>query len=155
MMRLEDHITELCNQHFENSNLFLVDLKISSNDKIVVFIDKLEADINIRDCARLSRFLENELEEKNLVKETYQIDVSSPGLSTPLKGHKQYVKNVGRQIEVWDLSNTKIEGLLTQVDEQKIILEKTEGKGKKKVVKNIELPFDEITKTKIKIVFKK
>ena len=55
-----------------------------------------------------------------------------PGLDEPLKLHRQYRKNIGRQVELVLQDGSKIEGRLLEVSEDGIIIEETRGKNKKK-----------------------
>ena len=67
--------------------------------------------------------------------------------------HRQYVKNVGRPVEVVMLDGIKQEGVLKSVGEEAIELEITTGKGKKMVVSQLTIPFIQIKTTKIQIKF--
>lgn len=78
--------------------------------------------------------------------EDFELEVSSPGIGQPFKVHRQYVKNIGRQVEVLTKSGEKYSGELLSVNdggfvikEEKIV--KPEGK-KKKELQIIEHPFN-------------
>ena len=47
----------------------------------------------------------------------FHLEVSSPGLDEPLKLHRQYLKNIGRKVEVLLKDGRKIEGKLLEVNE--------------------------------------
>ena len=83
----------------------------------------------------------------------FSLEVSSPGLDEPLKLLRQYKKNVGREVEVITSDDVKKEGKLTEVTEEKITIEYTEGKGKKSVLKADEIFFTDIKQTKVQIKF--
>ena len=83
----------------------------------------------------------------------FSLEVSSPGLDEPLKLVRQYKKNVGREVEIITHDEAKKEGKLTEVTEEKITIEYTEGKGKKAVLKTQEINFTDIKQTKIQIKF--
>ena len=85
-------------------------------------------------------------------------EVSSPGISGPLVFLRQYVKNVGRKVEVTMNDGTQIEGTLTHAGpEDNITLEyetkRKEGKKniKEQIVQTINLA--DIKKTIVKISF--
>jgi|TARA_B110000116_G_scaffold269482_1_gene285550 ribosome maturation factor RimP len=68
-------------------------------------IDSLELDpsnsgVTIDDCARASRYLENRLEEKEMMPETYVLEVSSPGVERPLVRPKDWKRFVGESVMV-------------------------------------------------------
>jgi len=70
-----------------------------------------------------------------------------------LKNHRQYAKNIGRQVEVIFNDGSKKEGKLVQVAEEDIILEQVSGKGKKAETQQIVIPFTNIKTTTVQIQF--
>ena len=74
-------------------------------------------------------------------------------MDEPLKMHRQYNKNIGRQVEVIFTDGTKKEGKLVQAAEQDIIIEETTGKGKKAVTQQVVIPFNNIKTTTVQIQF--
>jgi ribosome maturation factor RimP len=83
----------------------------------------------------------------------FSLEVSSPGLDEPLQLHRQYVKNIGREIEVLFTDDTRKEGKLLEVAESDIIIEHTEGKGKKAITQQLVIPFTNIKSTTVQIKF--
>jgi len=83
----------------------------------------------------------------------YSLEVSSPGVDEPLKLHRQYTKNIGRDVEVVFVDGTKKEGKLLEVAEADILLEHTSGKGKKAVTQQVLIPFQQIKSTTVQIKF--
>jgi len=83
----------------------------------------------------------------------FSLEVSSPGVDEPLKLLRQYKKNIGRTVEVQLTDDTKKDGLLVEVNEEGIVIEQHEGKGKKAVVKNTALGFLVIKQTRVLIKF--
>lgn len=117
----------------EQKNLFLVDVKFSMGRKIEVFIDSDEG-VHIDDCAIISRFLEKKFDEGDgagLVPPNYILEVSSPGMSNPLKVPRQYKRRIGQVLEVTKTDGTQFEARLTAVDEDKINLQEVLPEGKK------------------------
>lgn len=137
-------------------DFYLVDIELTSSNKISVFVDS-DSGVVTRTCARLSRYLEEYLDEKNWQDGVYTIDVSSPGVDRPLKFARQYVKNIGRKLEVKTNSGDKIVGKMIEANDDFIILEYrekvTEGKKKKNIIKQTEIAHDDIAKAKVKISF--
>ena len=64
-----------------------------------VFLDK-ESGIEIDDCQWVSEQLEAKLDESNLIKDHYYLEVSSPGLDRPLKKERDFVRHAGDKVEV-------------------------------------------------------
>lgn len=155
-MITEKYIRELVEEKLDEIGGFIVDIKIQPNSKILVLIDK-ENGIVIKDCVQVSRHVESTLESEHPeVMETLGLEVSSPGLDYPLKHHRQYVKNVGRKVNVKLNNDSEKTGTLLKVSDESIeIAEELRQKGKKKVeINNAEIPFTNIKETKIVISFK-
>jgi len=130
-MDLINHITALVNQKFEDTSYYLVDVKVSTTYKIQVFVDG-DTNISIGICAEMSRYLESRLEAAELVPAKYTLEVSSPGMSNPFKIFRQYVKSVGKPVEVILNDGRKIEGILKAATEDQITVEQTIKQKKKK-----------------------
>jgi len=58
----------------------------------------------------------------------FSLEVSSPGLDEPLKLHRQYLKNVGRNVEVIRKDGIKTEGKLVGVSGTDIVIEEVRGR---------------------------
>ena len=63
------------------------------------YIDK-EGGININDCELVSRELEKVLDEQDFLKDAYILEVSSPGLTRPLKKERDFERNIGKPVEI-------------------------------------------------------
>lgn len=64
-----------------------------------VFIDK-EGGIEIDDCQELSGRLEEALDAADLIKTSYILEVSSPGLDRELKRPKDFLREQGKLVDV-------------------------------------------------------
>jgi ribosome maturation factor RimP len=135
---------------------FVVEVLISGKKipkRVMVILDG-DHGITIDDCADLSRVLSKELDERAFFgDENYMLEVSTPGLDQPLKLKRQYYKNIGRSLRVKRLE-TITEGRLKEVTDDKIVLEQETGSGKKKEVKDVEIPFTAIDKAFVLASFK-
>lgn len=133
--------------------LFLVEVKIKPTNNIKVFIDG-DQGVSIEKLVQFNRKLYKDIEENNMFPNgDFSLEVSSPGLDEPLKLHRQYVKNIGRFVEVTETEGSKKEGKLVQATEQAITLEEQKGKGKKMEMVKYTIPFENIKTTKIQIKF--
>lgn len=148
--RIEGLITEML---AEETAYFLVSIRIKPTNNVKVFLDGDEG-LAIEKCVSFNRRLYKLIEETGMYPEgEFSLEVSSPGLDEPLKLHRQYKKNIGRFIEVLFLDGTKKEGKLMEVAEADIIMEHTEGKGKKAVTQQLVIPFNHIKSTTVQIKF--
>jgi len=133
--------------------LFLVEVRVKPTNNIKVYIDG-DQGISIEKLVQYNRKLYKEIEESNMFPNgDFSLEVSSPGLDEPLKFHRQYVKNIGRFIEVTEKDGHQKEGKLFSVTELEITVEEQKGKGKKlEIIRHI-IPFENIKTTKIQIKF--
>ena len=104
-------VENLVNQWLEDKDYFLVDIEISSDDRIVVEIDHADG-VWIEDCVQLSRFIEEHLNRDD---EDYELEVGSAGLGQPFKVKQQYVNFIGKEVEVLDADGKKLKGVLKAV----------------------------------------
>jgi len=132
---------------------FKTGLKIKPTNNIKLYIDG-DNGIAIEKCVQFNRKLYKLIEEAGLYPAgDFSLEVSSPGVDEPLKNHRQYAKNIGRQVEVIFNDGSKKEGKLVQVAEEDIILEQVSGKGKKAETQQIVIPFTNIKTTTVQIQF--
>ncbi len=134
-------------------DIFLVDIRIRPTNNIKIYLDA-DGGLGIEKCIKVNRALYKQLEEAVLYADgDFSLEISSPGIDEPLKMLRQYHKNLGRNVEVITTDGNRKEGKLTAVDENEISIEYTEGKGKKAVVQQLQIPFTDIKQTKVLIKF--
>ncbi|MCD8365658.1 MAG: ribosome maturation factor RimP [Clostridiales bacterium] len=63
------------------------------------YIDK-EGGITVNDCEAVSRRMSDLLDEEDFIDDSYVLEVSSPGLGRPLKKEKDYIRSMGKEIEI-------------------------------------------------------
>ncbi len=134
-------------------DIFLVEIRIKPTNNIKVFLDA-DQGVSLDKLIQYNRKLYKDLGRKQLFpRRRFFLEVSSPGLDEPLKLHRQYLKNIGRHVEVTQVDGTKKEGKLLTVTETEIAIEEEKGKGKKKELVQHTIPFANIKSTKIQIKF--
>jgi ribosome maturation factor RimP len=132
---------------------FLVEVKIRPGNNIKVFIDA-DKGVSIDKLAQYNRSLYKQIEESDLFPNgDFSLEISSPGLDEPLKLHRQYIKNIGRYIDVLLKSGIKIEGKLTGVNENEIVVEEERVNKKQRTLVQHTILYDDIKTTKIQIKF--
>ncbi|MEY2647773.1 MAG: hypothetical protein RL282_486 [Bacteroidota bacterium] len=132
---------------------FLVRTHIRPINNINVYVDG-DAGVTIEKCVQLNRALYKQIVEEGICKDgEFALEVSSPGVDEPLQLVRQYIKNIGRTLEVETKEGKHIEGLLLQADEKGIEVEEKKGKGKKMEVLKHFLLFEDIQAATVKIVF--
>ncbi len=132
---------------------FLVSIKIKPTNNIKIFIDS-DTGMSIEKCVKYNRKLYAKIEEKAIFPEgNFSLEISSPGVDEPLKLHRQYVKNKGRNVLVTFNDATEKEGKLIEVTDTDIMIEQKVGKGKKAETKQFVIPFENIKSTTVQIQF--
>ena len=157
---IEDYINTLLEK---SEDVFLVEARVNPGNNIIVFLDA-DNGVTIDTCIRINRALYKQVEENALFPNgDFALEVSSPGIDEPLKLHRQYKKNIGRTVEVVLNDETKRQGKLTEVNNDEIIIEETEGKTKKAhlygnksspvINKKTNILFNQIKHTKVLVTF--
>jgi len=132
---------------------FLIEVKVKPTNNIKVYIDG-DKGISIEKCIYFNRLLYKKIDEAGLFRQgDFSLEVSSPGVDKPLKLHRQYLKNTGRNVEVTFIDGSKKEGKLLQATNEDIILEQINGKGKKAETQQLVIPFSNIKTTTVQIQF--
>lgn len=151
----KEHIEQICKNHLGEGKIFLTGLKISSDNKISVFIDGDEG-VSIQDCVSLSRVIESAL---NREQEDFSLDVSSHGATSPLLFPRQFKRHTGREVQILKTDLSKMEGILLSSNEEGLELQNSSrenkplGKGKVTVIHTFKVPFTEIKETKLKLKY--
>jgi len=143
--KLSELLTEL-------PGYFLVEINVKPTNNIKVFVDA-DQGAAIDQLSRINRALYKWVEENLFPNGDFSIEVSSPGLEEPLKLNRQYLKNVGRMVEIVLKNGLKKEGKLISVSENEIVIEEEIGKGKKKEVIQHIILNEEIKTTKVQVKF--
>ena len=152
---LKDRVEELLAEAFEErKDLFLIDLKVTPDNKIMVVIDG-DKGVSLNDCIEVSRKVEHNLDREE---QDFSLEVGSPGATEPLVHERQYQKNIGRKLKV-KLEEETLEGTLEKADNNHILLKwkarepKPVGKGKVTVQKEREVALEDIVEAKVMITF--
>jgi len=137
----------------ESPEYFCVNLKIKPTNNIKIFLDG-DMGITIEKCVQINRKLYKFIEENGFYAEgDFSLEISSPGVDEPLKLTRQYQKNIGRFLEITFNDDTQKEGQLIDITETDIILEITEGKGKKAIIEQQTISLETIKKAIVQIRF--
>lgn len=159
-MDLMEQLTRLLEEKYATdeafADCFTVEIELKSGNRLSVFADS-DSGMSFEKCQKLSRYLEGFLDANNWLGDQYVLEVSSPGVSRPLKFVRQYVRNIGRNVVVTLLDKSQQTGVLKAVGDQHITLAQVvvekEGKKKKEVPVETPILFENIEKTIVKIAF--
>ena len=93
--------------------------------------------------------------------EDFSLDVSSPGLDQPLKIHRQYLKNIGRDVQLKITEAGKVIGKLISATPEEIVIQTREKKriegrkAKEWVEEDHTYSLENLDWTKVQVLFKK
>ena len=156
-MKFKENIQKLLAEALSSQpDLFLIDLHIDDQLRVQVVLDG-DNGVSLEQCIKVSRHIEHQLDREV---HDFSLEVSSAGATHPLKMVRQYKKNIGRKLAVHTIDNDNFKATLTQADDDQITLEwkarepKPIGKGKHTVVKQLQVPYNQIEKATVQIQFK-
>ncbi len=142
---------ELAGQVADEQGLEVFDIELLGKGKLLlrVFIDK-EGGVTLDDCERFSKDFGAVLDVEDLFPGPYTLEVSSPGLNRPLKGIKDFEKNIGKLIRIVTIEKIQNQnffmGHIMKVDGDFIYLLVNK--------REINIPFDKISKARLEVEFK-
>jgi ribosome maturation factor RimP len=114
----KNEIKTLTEEFLKNSSDYLVDVIIAAGNTITVEIDN-DNGVNIDDCVELSRYLESKLDRDA---EDFELTVTSAGLTSPFKTHRQYKKYEGKEVEVLTKKGEKLKGTLKSSNDNSLTI---------------------------------
>jgi ribosome maturation factor RimP len=133
----------------EGMELVEVDYRRESRGWVLrLTIDK-EGGVTLDDCGRVSQQVGRELDVEDLISSPYVLEVSSPGLTRPLRSEKDFIKYCNRLIKLRTVdpinSRQQFKGKLLGVSNNQIELEVEEG--------IVQIPLAKIAKANLEIEF--
>ncbi|MBI4827309.1 MAG: ribosome maturation factor RimP [Nitrospinae bacterium] len=115
-----------------------------------VYIDK-QGGVTVEDCARVSRQAELVIEAENLMEGSYLLEVSSPGLTRPLKKPADFRRAQGKLAaltlrgEVGGLTGT-VTGVIESAGEISVTFRPPSGEP-------VEIPHERIARARLELEF--
>lgn len=98
----EKRTEELLDPIIKENNYELVDVEYvreAGTQYLRVYVDK-EGGITINDCEKVNRKLSDLMDEYDFIEESYILEVSSPGLGRQLKKDKDFIRSLGKDIDI-------------------------------------------------------
>lgn len=149
-------LTATVEDAIKDTDIFLVDISVSADNRIVVELDSPEG-LDIDTCAAITRRIESEFDRDT---EDYELEVGSAGLTAPFKVKGQYMKNLGNEVEVVTRDGRKLQGVLTAVNDDDFVVEvavKVKPEGAKRPhteIQPVAIAYDNAKSVKYLIRFK-
>lgn len=155
MMSFQDdvlkEVTDLVEPVVEDKGLELVDIEYRREPggyvlRVIIF---KEDGVTIDDCSKVSREVSQLLDVEDILDHGYNLEVSSPGLTRPLKSRRDFERNIGEKVKLTctlEKGGTEsVTGVIREVGDDSITLETDDGL--------ISLPMARIIKGKLVIEF--
>lgn len=101
-MQITEKMKTLVEPLCREMELRLVEVQVQGSQRnleINVFADS-ENGITLRQCTKLARMIQDELDMDDAYRMKYRLNVSSPGLDRPLSEDWEFQKNLGRMLTV-------------------------------------------------------
>jgi len=151
MAEILDEIKGLLQPLLEETDMFIVNMKIKPINNIKIYLDS-DTGFSVEKSIKVNRKLYALIEESQLFPDgDFSLEVSSPGVDEPLHEWRQYKKNIGRKVLVTLTDASDKLGVLKDVNEEKLVLEMTVPKKKETTI--VEIPFSDIKTTVVQISF--
>lgn len=123
-------LKDIIDNYLKDKALDLVDLmyRYEGRDLFLrILVDRPEGGISLGECANLNNEINRILDEKDILRERYILEVSSPGLDRPLSTKNDFLRCINRRTRFWisEPINGKIEmeGSITKVDDDSVYIE--------------------------------
>ena len=124
-----DRVRAMVDPILLNEEMELVDIEYRRESKgwiLRLYLDK-EGGVTLDDCTRVSQEVERSLDVEDFIQTPYTLEVSSPGLTRPLKTQKDFIKYCHRLIKVKTVdpieNRRQFKGRLLGVSENRIEIE--------------------------------
>ena len=127
-MITKPQISTLVEESLQDTDLFLVEVKVKPSNVIEVYVDADSA-VNIDQCVAISRYVEGKLDRDA---EDFELNVYSWGLSGALKLDRQLKKYLGQDVEVKTKELGKFLGKLVSFDAEQVEIAPAPKKTSKK-----------------------
>ncbi len=125
MDTIKENIIRISNEIAEKLGCFVMETLFRGDNRkriIEIYVDA-EKNISADVLAEMSREINSVIEEQNLIKESYRLEVSTPGVDRPLKFLKQFPKHINRNFEVTYMleeERKKLNGKLLSVERENL-----------------------------------
>lgn len=145
--QLINHLRDIVEGIVKEQGFELVELSYryeGSKLVLVIFADRSGGGITIDECARLNNQISLLLDKKDLIRQSYVLEVSSPGIDRPLKTKADFKRCIKRKVIVYTsepvMNKIQWEGFIMDADEDLLYLD-AEGES-------LPIPLGKINKAK-------
>ncbi|MBC7248553.1 MAG: ribosome maturation factor RimP [Actinobacteria bacterium] len=145
--QMEEHLEGLIEDCLRESDVRLVSVYVERRGRrlvVTVCLDR-EGGIDVDTCAEMSEVIGRHLDVENVIEESYNLEVESPGLQRVLRKPREFRSFLGRDVEVVLRQafegRQKLCGRLVDADEEKVTVKVDD--------EEIVFPYEALKKTRL------
>lgn len=163
-IKVKDLAEQILGEFLKENNLELWNTEFVKEGKdwfLRVYIDKPygaeQEYVDINECELVSRYLSDKLDELDPIEQNYILEVSSPGLDRELLTKEHYVRFTGKAVDVklykaFDGAKN-YDGVVLLGLENDILSVEIPAAKKGQEPKRLDIPFEQVAKTKLTVIF--
>ena len=128
MAKIEERVEELVTKPIDELGYKVYDVtyvKEGKDNYLRIFIDK-ESGISLDDCEKVNNAITDMLDEADIIKDQYFLEISSPGVERHIRKDKQLEEHIGKDINVRLFKpidkQKELTGTLQKFDDEQVVL---------------------------------
>ena len=128
MAKIEERVEELVTKPINELGYKVYDVmyvKEGKDNYLRIFIDK-ESGISLDDCEKVNNAITDMLDEADIIKDQYFLEISSPGIERHIRKDKQLEEHIGKDINVRLFKpidkQKELTGTLQKFDDEQVVL---------------------------------
>ena len=128
MAKIEERVEELVTKPIDELGYKVYDVmyvKEGKDNYLRIFIDK-ESGISLDDCEKVNNAITDMLDEADIIKDQYFLEISSPGVERHIRKNQQLEEHIGKDINVRlfkPIDKQKdLTGTLQKFDSEQVVL---------------------------------
>lgn len=130
MAKIEEKIEELVTKPITDLGYRVYDVmyvKEGKENYLRIFIDN-DKGISLNDCEKVNDAITDLLDEADLIKDQYFLEISSPGLERNIRKDKHFEESIGKEVNIklfkpMDNKEKEITGVLRSFDKETVKIE--------------------------------
>ena len=130
MAKIVEKIEELVNKPITDLGYrvyYVMYVKEGKENYLRIFIDN-DKGISLNDCEKVNDAITDLLDEADLIKDQYFLEISSPGLERNIRKDKHFEESIGKEVNIklfkpMDNKEKEITGVLRSFDKETVKIE--------------------------------
>ena len=144
-------IEEIIQPILTQNDVYLDDIEYVLEKKewyLRIYIEKNNGHLDMDTCVAVSEAISEKMDEVDIIKNEYYLEVSSPGAEMELRNKEEVSENVGKYIHI-NTGDTVYEGTFLSFEDDIVVI-RVNLKGR---FKNFQIPYDSIKKIRLAVKF--